>query len=226
MSISPHFITLDGIDGVGKTTFVPIVCEILQSYNLPVLSTREPGGTEIGEQLRSLLLQGPPVHSDTEILLMFAARAEHLQQVIRPALANGQWVVCDRFTDATYAYQGAGRGILKERIAQLETWVQGDLRPDLTLLLDAPPNVSLQRIKQRYSWEERFDQDRFEQEQIQFFSRVRQGYLTLAKAHPERYYVINATLAIEVITEQIKQVLHPILVAGAHLENVKTLSSL
>lgn len=225
MSIIPQFITLDGIDGVGKTTLAPIVCEILQGYNLPVLLTREPGGTELGEKLRTLLLQGSPVHSDTEILLMFAARAEHLQQVIRPALANGQWVICDRFTDATYAYQGAGRGIPSERIAQLENWVQGDLRPDLTLLLDAPPEISLQRLKRRYSWEERFEQDRFEQEQCQFFRRVRQSYLSLAKTQPERYHILDATLSLEAITKQIKQILQYIVIAGEEKENVKTLSS-
>lgn len=224
MSITPHFITLDGIDGVGKTTLVPIVCEILQGYHLSVLSTREPGGTELGEKLRTLLLQGPPVHSDTEILLMFAARAEHLQQVIYPALANGQWVVCDRFTDATYAYQGAGRGISKERIAQLENWVQGDLRPHLTFLLDAPPEVSLQRLKRRYSWEERFEQDRFEQEQCQFFKRVRQGYLTLAKEKPEQYHLIDATLPLSAITEQIERILQYIIVKGGEIENKRTLS--
>lgn len=205
-----RFITLEGIDGVGKTTLLPIVCEILKGYDLSVLSTREPGGTQLGEQLRTLLLQRFAVHIDAEILLMFAARAEHLQQVIYPALANGQWVVCDRFTDATYAYQGAGRGGKKERIAQLETWVQGYLRPDLTLLLDAPPEVSLKRLKQRCT-----ASDQFEQEEYAFFKRVRQGYLALAEAHPQRYCIINATLSLETITQQVKQVLHARVLATA-----------
>lgn len=208
MKTTPYFITLEGIDGVGKTTQASIVSEFLRCRNIPVLLTREPGGTELGEKLRAILLQGPPMHCDAEVLLMFAARAEHLQHVIRPALANGQWVVCDRFTDATYAYQGSGRGVARQRIAQLETWVQGDLRPDLTLLLDAPPEISLQRLKRRQNWEERFDHDRFEQEQYQFFRHVRQGYLNLAHEYPQRYHIVDAILPLETVSYELSQILH------------------
>ncbi|OQW93133.1 MAG: dTMP kinase [Beggiatoa sp. IS2] len=202
------FITLEGIEGVGKTTHTPMLVEFLREQGLTVLSTREPGGTELGEQVRDLLLQGPPMRGDTELLLMFAARAEHLQQIILPALANGQWVVCDRFTDASYAYQGAGRGVALERIAQLETWVQGNLRPDLTLLLDVDAEIGLQRVRRRYSWEERIEADRFEREQLTFFQKVRKGYLALAAAQSYRYRTIDATLPVEEVATQLQDVVY------------------
>lgn len=202
------FITLEGIEGVGKTTHTPMLAEFLRKQGFIVLTTREPGGTELGEQVRELLLQGPPMRADTELLLMFAARAEHLQQVILPALANGQWVICDRFTDASYAYQGAGRGMALERIAQLETWVQGSLRPDLTLLLDVEAEIGLQRVRRRYSWEERAEADRFEQEQLAFFQKVRKGYLALAAAQPYRYRTIDAALPMEEVAMQLQEIVY------------------
>lgn len=185
--MNAKFITLDGIDGAGKTTQLNVIRDWFASQGLPVRFTREPGGTPVGEALRQLLL-----HPDTRIglraetLLMFAARAQHLEDVILPALQQGVSVVSDRFTDATFAYQGAGRGLPQEEVAALEHWVQGGLRPDLTILLDVPLAVSMQRI------EENREKDRFEQEQAAFFTRVRQGYLNRAAAAPARYAVVNS----------------------------------
>jgi len=183
------FITVEGIEGVGKSTNMAYIQESLFAAGIEVVLTREPGGTELGEKIRGLLLDhnNQSMTDDTELLLMFAARAQHLAEVIKPALAQGKWVLCDRFTDATYAYQGGGRGIAMERIAQLEQWVQGQLRPDVTLLLDAPVDVGLARAAGR-------DQatDRFEREKQAFFIKVRQAYLDLAEQYPGRYNVIDA----------------------------------
>jgi dTMP kinase len=181
------FITVEGGEGVGKTTNLAFIEARLRAAGIAVVVTREPGGTALGEDIRGLLLghRHDGMASDTELLLMFAARAEHLAKVIRPALANGQWVLCDRFTDATYAYQGGGRGIAREHIAQLEQWVQGDLRPDLTLLLDVPIAVGLQRAGDRSA------PDRFESEQAAFFERVRADYLERAGLEPNRYRIID-----------------------------------
>ncbi len=181
-------ITLEGGEGVGKTTNLAFIETRLRNVGIDVRVTREPGGTVLGEDIRGLLLshRQDNMAGDTELLLMFAARAEHLAKVIKPALAAGQWVLCDRFTDATYAYQGGGRGIAWEHIAQIEQWVQGDLRPDLTLLLDVPIAVGLQRAGDRSA------PDRFESEQGAFFERVRTAYLDLAKRHPRRYRIIDA----------------------------------
>jgi len=198
VKLPPYFITLEGIEGVGKTTQLAYLSDFLQKKSIPHITTREPGGTELGEKLRTLLLSEINLSYDSELLLMFAARAEHLQSVIRPALARGEWVLCDRFTDASYAYQGAGRGIAHERIAQLEQWVQGDLRPDLTLLLDALVTTGLERVQQRQP-----SIDRFEREQHFFFEKVRQGYLKLADLYPHRYQVIDAAMSLERVTEQI-----------------------
>lgn len=181
-----RFIVLEGGEGVGKSTNLPIIQEYLQDRGIPVRMTREPGGTALGEQIRTLLLQGQAMPIDSELLLMFAARAAHLAEVIRPALQNGVWVVSDRFTDATYAYQGGGRGIPAARIATLETWVQGDLRPDLVLLLDAPVEIGRQRLSARGG-----SPDRFEQERTAFFERVRQIYLRRAQA--PNYRIIDAS---------------------------------
>ncbi|HKF93318.1 MAG TPA: dTMP kinase, partial [Gammaproteobacteria bacterium] len=161
------FITVEGIEGVGKSTQVGLLCEYLRSRGVTALATREPGGTQVGEHIRGLLLQASttPMHPETELLLMFAARAEHLHQVILPALTNNRWVVCDRFTDASYAYQGGGRGLAVERIMAMEQWLQGDFRPYLTLLLDAPVEAALSRINLRQA------EDRFEQETVDFFVR-------------------------------------------------------
>jgi len=196
-----QFITLEGIEGVGKTTHVDTIRQFLISQNIEVITTREPGGTELGEQLRHLLLQ-QNMHSDTELLLMFAARAEHLHTVIQPALAKGIWVISDRFTDATYAYQGGGRGIDSKRIAQLENWVQADFRPDITLVFDTPVEIGMQRARQRQS-----KTDRFEQEKHDFFVKVRDAYLELARQDTQRYYIIDATLSIDAVAQQIVTVL-------------------
>ena len=182
------FITVEGIEGVGKTTNMEFIHQQLLASGRDVVVTREPGGTPLGEAIRGLLLDPRYTGMDStcELQLMFAARAEHLARVIRPALQQGQWVLCDRFTDATYAYQGGGRGIDKTIIARLEVLVQGDFRPDLTLLLDVPVEVGLARAGQRGGL------DRFEQEKRAFFERVRAAYLDMAREHPQRYRVIDA----------------------------------
>ncbi len=186
--MSGKFITMEGIEGVGKTTNMAFVEARLRAAGHEVVVTREPGGTPLGEAIRGLLLDPEyrGMNPDCELQLMFAARAEHLDRVIRPALAAGRWVLCDRFTDATYAYQGGGRGVDRGRIATLEQLVQGDFRPDLTVLLDVAVDTGLRRAGRRGT------PDRFEQETVAFFERVRQSYLALAQAHPERYRVIDA----------------------------------
>lgn len=199
-----RFITLEGSEGCGKSTNLAYIHQYLVDAGIPVCMTREPGGTPLGEQIRALLLDAKQtaMHSDTELLLMFAARAQHLQQTILPALERGEWVLCDRFTDASYAYQGYGRGIALERIAQLETWVQGQLRPDLTLFLDLPVAIGLKRAG------ERGEPDRFEREQMDFFERVRQGYLAQAGKDPARYRVIDASVSLEAVQQEIAAVLN------------------
>ena len=199
------FITLEGGEGVGKSTNVSFVRDCLTAAGKTVVVTREPGGTSLGERIRSILLDGRTEGMDpnTELLLMFAARAEHLGSVVRPALERGDWVVCDRFTDATYAYQGGGRGIAWERIAALENWVQADLRPDLTLLLDAPPEVGRTRMRDRSG-----QPDRFEQEQRAFFERVRAAYLTLADRESRRYRVIDAARPLSEVQDRLQQILN------------------
>jgi len=188
-----QFITVEGIEGVGKTTNIEFIQRQLLAAGRDVIVTREPGGTLLGEAIRGLLLDPAYTGMDStcELQLMFAARAEHLAQVIRPALDRGQWVLCDRFTDATYAYQGGGRGIDTGVIARLEDLVQGDFRPDVTLLLDVPVEVGLSRAGKRG------ELDRFEQEQVEFFERVRSHYLAMAKQYAERYRVIDASLPLE-----------------------------
>nr|VFK04634.1 MAG: dTMP kinase [Candidatus Kentron sp. H]VFK04954.1 MAG: dTMP kinase [Candidatus Kentron sp. H]VFK08461.1 MAG: dTMP kinase [Candidatus Kentron sp. H] len=196
------FITIEGMEGGGKSTSLPFIADLLRSAGKSVVITREPGGTEVGEALRGLLLNPrQTIELDTELLLIFAARAEHLAAVITPALQAGRWVVCSRSTDATYAYQGAGRGIPYARIAILEDWVQGGLRPDLTLILDIPAKEGLARVRQRGST------DRFEQEREEFFDRVRNAYLARAEAHPDRYHVIDARAPIETVRERIADVM-------------------
>lgn len=182
------FITLEGPEGAGKSTNREYLAERLREQGIDVLLTREPGGTPLAERVRELLLapSDEQMNADTELLLVFAARAQHLQQVIRPALARGSVVLCDRFTDATYAYQGGGRGLSIERIAQLEQFVQGDLRPDLTLIFDLPIEVGLARAAARGRL------DRFEQEGRGFFEAVRQAYLARAEQAPDRYRVLDA----------------------------------
>lgn len=182
------FITLEGPEGAGKSTNREYLADRLREHGVDVLLTREPGGTPLAERIRELLLDpsDEPMAADTELLLVFAARAQHLQQVIRPALARGCVVLCDRFTDATYAYQGGGRGLPIERIAQLEQFVQGELRPDLTLIFDLPVETGLARAAARGRL------DRFEQEGRSFFDAVRQAYLQRAEQAPQRYRVLDA----------------------------------
>lgn len=201
------FITVEGSEGVGKSSNLAFIEDTLRNAGIDVLRTREPGGTPLGEAVRELLLDAGQnaMSDDTELLLMFAARAQHLAEVIRPALAAGRWVLCDRFTDATYAYQGGGRGIPMERIAVLEDWVQGELRPDHTLLLDMPVAAGLERAGTRS------EPDRFEQEKQAFFERVRETYLVRAEAEPVRFHVIDASPALEQVQIQLASVLQQIL---------------
>lgn len=184
------FITLEGIDGAGKSTHLEWIAEQITGAGQEVLTSREPGGTPLGEQLREILLR-KGMHADTEVLLMFASRAEHLRMLIEPALAAGKWVVSDRFTDATYAYQCGGRGIPSERIAVLEDWVQGGLQPDLTLLFDAPVQLARTRVAQGTP-----DPDKFEREEAAFFARVRENYLERASKSGGRVQVIDSSESI------------------------------
>ena len=187
METRAQFITLDGIDGSGKTTQLNVIRDWFAARQMPVVFTREPGGTPLGEKLRELLLDPQTrVSLHTETLLMFAARRQHLEDVVLPALAQGIHVVSDRFTDATFAYQGGGRGLLAAEVEVLENWVQGSLRPDLTILLDVPLEVSVARI------EGSRDKDRFEREDSDFFARVRAAYLQRAAQSPQRYEIINS----------------------------------
>lgn len=193
------FITIEGTEGVGKTTNIQFIQNWLESKQLAYLCTREPGGTPLAEQIRELLLapREELVCDTAELLLMFAGRAQHLNQVIEPALTEGAWVLCDRFTDATYAYQGAGRGMGTSLIAELELIVQGSLRPDLTLILDIPVELGLKRAS------ERSDPDRFEQEKTEFFDLVRNGYLDIASKHPDRCVVIDASQPLELVQREL-----------------------
>ena len=201
------FITLEGGEGAGKSTQMAYVEDCLKKAGKTVRVTREPGGTELSETIRELLLdhRQTSMDADTELLLMFAARAQHIAELIRPALDAGEWVLCDRFTDATYAYQGGGRGIDANRIASLEDWVQGELRPDLTLLLDLPIDVGMSRAG------ERGELDRFEREQQDFFDRVRQTYLKMADQHPGRYRIVDASQDIQQVQAQIDAILGPVM---------------
>lgn len=188
-ALKPQFITVEGGEGVGKTTNIAFIRKWLEQQGIDYVATREPGGTPLAEEIRGLLVNPREeiVDENTELLLMFAARAQHLSQVIRPALDEGKWVLCDRFTDATYAYQGGGRGVAVEKIAQLETLVQGSLRPDLTLLLDIGVEQGMARASERGA------PDRFEQEKLAFFHAVRDCYLARAAAEPHRYRIIDAS---------------------------------
>ncbi|MBC3413003.1 MULTISPECIES: dTMP kinase [Pseudomonas] len=197
--MSGLFITLEGPEGAGKSTNREYLAARLREHGIDVLMTREPGGTPLAERIRELLLapSDETMAADTELLLMFAARAQHLAQVIRPALARGTVVLCDRFTDATYAYQGGGRGLCVERIATLETFVQGTLRPDLTLVFDLPIEIGLARAAARGRL------DRFEQEGHAFFEAVRQAYLQRAAQHPQRYSLLDAGQPLEAVQRAI-----------------------
>lgn len=179
------FITFEGVDGAGKSTHLAWFAETLRQRGLEVLVTREPGGTALGELLREILLS-QPMHAETEAMLMFAARLEHIEQVIKPALQRGTWVVSDRFSDASFAYQGGGRGVQLSKLEQLERWVHADLQPDVTLLFDIPVEVARQRLSNNATL------DRFEQEQGSFFEKVRQAYLDRYKKTPLRFALIDA----------------------------------
>jgi dTMP kinase len=201
------FITLEGGEGAGKSTNLEFVRQWLLRDGHDVVVTREPGGTELGERVRDILLHGRElsISAESEMLLMFAARAEHIARVIRPALDAGKIVLCDRFTDATYAYQGGGRGIPAARIATIESWVQGDLRPDLTLLFDVPVEDGRRRAGLRS------EPDRFEQENNEFFARVHATYLARAASEPGRIRVIDASQSLEKVEKQIGTVLKEVM---------------
>jgi dTMP kinase len=201
------FITFEGGEGVGKSTNVAFVESYLQSKNISVVVTREPGGTKLAEKLRVLLLdkKSEAITEEAELLLMFAARSQHLKHVIEPALARGDWVICDRFTDATYAYQGGGRNIKISTIEGIENLIQGNLRPDLTLLLDAPVKVGMERAGKRGAF------DRFESETLQFFEDVRRAYLLQAELNPKRITLIKASQPLAEVQQAIITVLSPLL---------------
>lgn len=202
------FITLEGTEGAGKSTNLAFVEQWLQSRGVPVEVTREPGGTEIGEAIREILLNKAhsAMHEDTELLLMFAARAQHIQEKILPALSEGKWVVSDRFTDASYAYQGGARGMGFERIAELEKWVQQGFQPDLTLIFDLPIEIGMQRVASRG-----METDRFEEEKRDFFERVRSAYLQRAEQAPERYQVLDAAQPLPQVQLDIEKRLNALL---------------
>lgn len=195
-----RFITLEGIEGVGKTSNMQFIETCLKQSGIDCVTTREPGGTPLGEELRGLLLghQDDAMCADTELLLMFAARAEHLAKIIKPSLQAGKYVLCDRFTEATYAYQGGGRQLPVDKIAELEQWVQGDLRPDLTIILDAPVEIGRTRAGKRSA------PDRIEKEKDAFFERVRASYREMATRYPHRVCLVDASQRLEEVQSEIK----------------------
>jgi dTMP kinase len=201
------FITVEGGEGVGKSTNMAFIAERIRQGGFDLVTTREPGGTALAEQIRDLFLhqREETVAELTELLLVFAARAQHIERVIKPALAVGQWVLCDRFTDATYAYQGGGRGLNQAVIATLETLVQGELRPDMTFLLDAPVDIGGARVAARGA------EDRLELEQREFFEKVRTTYLARAHAESQRFRIIDAAQPLSAVQAQLQQVLTPLL---------------
>lgn len=193
------FITFEGVDGAGKSTGLDWFADALRQRGIDLLVTREPGGTPLGEQLREILLN-QPMHIETEAMLMFAARREHVEKVIRPALQRGTWVISDRFSDASFAYQGGGRGVPLAKLEQLEQWVHGDLQPDLTLLFDIPIEVARQRLSNNVSL------DRFEQEKGEFFERVRQAYLARVAKSPQRITVIHAEKSLQEVQQELAKI--------------------
>ena len=200
------FITIDGIEGAGKSTQIAFICDYLQRKGLDVVKTREPGGTELGKKIRKLLLgrDTGDMHSDTELLLMFSDRNEHIHRKIKPALNAGKWVVSDRFTDASFAYQGGGRELDIGRISELESWVHGEFQPDLTIILNIETDLGMQRI------EARAEKDRIEQEDWDFFERVRKSFVDRAKKYPQRIKLIDASCSIEEVQQKIKLLLEAI----------------
>ena len=194
------FITLEGMDGAGKSTHIPNIIAALKTRGVEVVSTREPGGTRLGEQLRALLLHDA-MHPETETLLMFAARREHIANVIEPALKRGAYVLSDRFTDATYAYQCGAKGVASTKIKQLEKWVQGNLQPDMTLLFDVPVEISMKRLASAR------EPDKFERENADFFVKLRQAYLTRAIENPARFRVIDANQALNNVKTLVEDII-------------------
>ena len=196
------FITFEGIDGAGKSTHLAWAADLLRGRGVSVVVTREPGGTILGEKLRQVLLTGDQrIHPETETLMMFAARRQHLEEVIRPALQRGDWVLCDRFTDASFAYQGGGRGVAKQKLQDLERWVHPDLQPDLTLLFDVSAEIGQSRVARIKS------PDRFEREDIEFFSRVRNAYLDRLQQWPKRIVGIDGSKPVADIQREIEQLI-------------------
>lgn len=194
------FITLEGMDGAGKSTHIPNIIELLKARGFEVVSTREPGGTSLGERLRELLLH-ESMNPETETLLMFAARREHIAQVIEPALARGAYVLSDRFTDASFAYQSAGKGVLLSKIRELEVWVQEGLQPDLTLLFDVPVSVSVERLASARA------PDKFERESQDFFEKIRASYLERASEYPARFQIIDANRPLADVENSVKEII-------------------
>lgn len=207
--IHGKFISLEGIDGAGKSTQLTWIIELMQHAGLQVVVTREPGGTPLGEQLRALLLdKSVTMHPETEALLMFAARREHIDKVILPALKQGRWVISDRFTDASFAYQGGGRGLDRDKLAILEQWTQGTLQPDLTLYFDVPVELGRRRVSQVKVT------DRFEKEQADFFQRVRAAYLDRARQFPDRIKLIDSSQSLMEVKTAVEQTLRCLLNHG------------
>jgi dTMP kinase len=201
------FITFEGMDGAGKSTHLAWFADALRRRSLDVVVTREPGGTPLGEQLREILLN-QSMSIGTEAMLMFAARLEHIEQVIKPALSEGKWVVSDRFSDASFAYQGGGRGMDWEKLRQLEQWVHPDLQPDLTLFFDVPVEVARQRLRMSgRAGANNVTLDRFEQEQSEFFERVRAGYLKRVQQNPRRFIVIDAAQSLETVKHKLEEII-------------------
>ncbi len=203
MTSNGYFLTLEGIEGAGKSTLIDYIANQARLAGKQVVTTREPGGTSIGEQIRSILLntENASLSDNTELLLMFAARAQHIDEIIQPALNAGKLVICDRFTDASFAYQGGGRGIDEKRIQVLEDWTQQGLQPDLTLLFDLDVEIGLRRAGNRSQ------ADRFEQEKVDFFERVRQCYLNRAERYSDRYQIIHSARPLDDVKQQLNSIL-------------------
>ncbi|MSP52729.1 MAG: dTMP kinase [Gammaproteobacteria bacterium] len=210
------FVTLEGIEGTGKTSNLRFLAEYLHQHDVPLLITREPGGTPLADDIRHFLLSEhkEQIEPEAELLLIFAARAQHISKVIRPALAAGKLVLCDRFTDTSYAYQGAGRDIPREKIATLELLVQEGLKPDLTILLDAPAEIGRERIQERKKV------DRFEMESNKFFNKARRAYLKMAQEEPQRFRVIDASQSIAEVQQEMLQALQPCLAKLKHAQAI------
>jgi len=197
--MTAKFITLEGMDGAGKSTHIPRIIEMLEARGHKVVSTREPGGTPLGERLRELLLH-ESMHAETETLLMFAARREHIAHVIAPALEQGAYVLSDRFTDATFAYQSGAKGVPADKVEILEQWVQGDLQPDITLLFDVPVEISIARLAGARS------PDKFERESADFFTKIRNAYLERARQNPQRFRIIDASKSLEEVAKTVEDI--------------------